>query len=343
MSNYTHYRHLNYGDVPDRTKVRSNREYTHQEYSYNQRPGSQSKNISYRPNLYFQDSHGKRPSTPVYLLEQGKEEIYNMQLKHSINTRLNQQNKVLPKFPLMDEQSSLASDALGNIRPVSAGNPEFMLPKDVQFYFRNREKVNSRFDEFCKSEKKNITEMIDECLRTIITLFEEHKTGLFNVLVKDKETFSKIYLRFNEGVDSFLKGAEDRLEHNLKAYQERILKIHEDEENPLTTHIEKLKIEKEMIQSKEKIIQEIKKSYEDSSIPIDKEKISELMVDQFKKKHSCNISSLAQHMQNMIGDMRKSIEMFKDYQNYISFDLKKDVEPEQPQISTHDKVLFYIS
>ena len=250
--------------------------------------------------------------------------MYNKQLRQSIGNKLNFHNRNLPIFPMMDDQNSLASDTLmrpGSFRPGSASNPDFMLPKDVQYYYKQKEKIFSKLDSFYGEEKKGIEEMMDECLKSIITLFEEHKQDLFKVLNEDKETFGKVYNRFSEGVDSFLKSAETRLENNLKAYEARIVKIQEDDQNPLGTHIEKLRLEKEMINSKERLIREIKQSYEKSTIPWDKQKIGELMVDEYKKKHSANVSNLAQHMQKMIGGLKKSIEGFTTFKNYSTLDI----------------------
>jgi hypothetical protein len=280
---------------------------------------------------------GNRPPTPVYLREQSREELYNKQLRQSIGNKLNLQNRNLPIFPMMDDQNSLASETMmrpGSFRPGSASNPDFMLPKDVQFYYKQKEKIFNKLEVFYGEEKKGIEEMMDECLKSIITIFEEHKQDLFKNLDEDKATFSKVYNRFSEGVDSFLKTAETRLENNLKAYETRILKIQEDEQNPLSTHIEKLKLEKEMINSKERIIREIKQSYEKSTIPWDKKKIGELMMDEYKKKHSANVSNLAQHMQRMIGGLKKSIEDFNTFKNYSTLEIAQ--EKSKNQIKNED-------
>jgi hypothetical protein len=263
----------------------------------------------------------------VYLREQSREDLYNKQLRQSIGNKLNLQNRNLPIFPMMDDQNSIASETMmrpGSFRPGSASNPDFMLPKDVQFYYKQKEKIFNKLEAFYGEEKKGIEEMMDECLKSIITIFEEHKQDLFKNLDDDKATFSKVYNRFSDGVDSFLKSAETRLENNLKAYETRIVKIQEDEQNPLSTHIEKLRLEKEMINSKEKIIREIKQSYEKSTIPWDKKKIGELMMDEYKKKHSANVSNLAQHMQQMIGGLKKSIEDFNTFKNYSTLEINQE-------------------
>ena len=273
-----------------------------------------------------QSQNKNRPPTPVYLKEQSREELYNKQLRYNIGNKMNIHNRNVPVFPMMDDQTSLASETMmrpGSFRPGSASNPDFMLPKDVQFYHKHKDKIFLKLDSFYSDEKKGIEEMMDECLKSIITLFEEHKQDLFKNLNDDKVTFEKVYSRFSEGVDAFLKGAESRLENNLKAYETRIMKIQEDDQNPLGTHIEKLRLEKEMINSKERIIHEIKQSYEKSTIPGDKQKISQLMVDEYKKKHSANVSNLAQHMQQMIGGLRNSIESFTTFKKYSSLDISK--------------------
>jgi hypothetical protein len=270
----------------------------------------------------------------VYLREQSREELYNKQLRQSIGNKLNMHNRNMPMFPMMDDQHSLASDTLmrpSSFRPGSASNPDFMLPKDVQFYYKQKEKIFVKLDGFYAEEKKGIEEMMDECLKSIITLFEEHKQGLFKNLDDDKETFARVYTRFSEGVDNFLKTAEMRLEDNLKAYETRIMKIQEDDQNPLGTHIEKLRLEKEMLNSKERIIQEIKQSYEKSTIPGDKQKIGELMVEEYKKKHSANLSTLAQHMQQMIGGLKNSIDGFNTFKNYASLDMVRTDADENSQ------------
>lgn len=273
-----------------------------------------------------QSQSKNRPPTPVYLEEQSREELYNKQLRYNIGNKMNIHNRNLPVFPMMDDQTSLASETMmrpGSFRPGSASNPDFMLPKDVQFYHKHKDKIFTKLDSFYSDEKKGIEEMMDECLKSIITIFEEHKQDLFKNLNDDKQIFEKVYTRFSEGVDGFLKGAESRLENNLKAYENRIMKIQEDDQNPLGTHIEKLKLEKELINSKERIIHEIKQSYEKSTIPNDKQKISELMVEEYKKKHSANISNLAQHMQQMIGGLRKSIEGFTTFKKYSTLEISQ--------------------
>ena len=295
-------------------------------YRVSPSPKFESTQPSY-PIYKAQNPSGNRPPTPVYLREQSREELYNKQLRQSIGNKLNLQNRNLPIFPMMDDQNSLASETMvrpGSFRPGSASNPDFMLPKDVQFYYKQKEKIFNKLEVFYGEEKKGIEEMMDECLKSIITIFEDHKQDLFRNLDDDKATFSKVYSRFSEGVDSFLKTAETRLENNLKAYETRILKIQEDEQNPLSTHIEKLKLEKEMINSKERIIREIKQSYEKSTIPWDKQKIGELMMDEYKKKHSANVSNLAQHMQKMIGGLKKSIEDFNTFKNYSTLEIGQD-------------------
>ena len=307
--------------------------------SYAQQNPAQSPSPLYRPspspnfenspsyNAMYRPQNSNRPPTPVYLREQSREDLYNKQLRQSIGNKLNLHNRNLPVFPMMDDQHSLASDTMlrpSSFRPGSASNPDFMLPKDVQFYYKQKEKIFTKLDGFYKEEKKGIEEMMDECLKSIITLFEDHKQGLFKNLDDDQETFGRVYNRFSEGVDSFLKTAETRLENNLKAYETRILKIQEDDQNPLGTHIEKLRLEKEMLNSKERIIQEIKQSYEKSTIPGDKQKIGELMVEEYKKKHSANLSNLAQHMQTMIGSLKKSIDGFNTFKNYASLDEVKN-------------------
>ena len=285
----------------------------------------------YKLNSQQLNLHG-RPPTPVYLTEQAREELYDNQLKKSISNKLNMQHKNRPMFPMMDDQISLASETLGrpgsnrpgSYRPGSASNPDFMLPKDVQYYYKNKEKVFKNLEDFYEEEKKSIEEMMNECLKNIITIFEEHKQDLYKRLSDDKTTFGKIYVRFSEGVELFLKSTETRLETNLKGYEERIMKIQEDDENPLGTHIEKLRLEKEMINSKERIIHEVKQSYENSSIPWDKQKIGELMVDQYKKKHSVNVSGLAQHMQKVLEYIRQSIQTFDTFKTYSNLEIIKD-------------------
>lgn len=338
MNNYQNYReYSDYQYQKDRNMKNSLRG-----SSYNQQPrptSNQSPSPLYRPvptanfdqpsytHYRVQNQPGNRPPTPVYLREQSREDLYNKQLRQSIGNKLNLHNRNLPIFPMMDDQNSLASETMvrpSSFRPGSASNPDFMLPKDVQFYYKQKDKIFGKLEGFYAEEKKGIEEMMDECLKSIITLFEEHKQDLFKNLDEDKGTFVKVFTRFSEGVDNFLKTAESRLENNLKAYETRIVKIQEDDQNPLSTHIEKLRLEKEMINSKERIIREIKQSYEKSSIPWDKQKIGELMIDEYKKKHSVNVSNLAQHMQQMIGGLKKSIENFTTFKNYSTFEIAKE-------------------
>ena len=358
MNNFNEYR--NYEDYVHNNPSNLKQSMRNSQYTYQPRPRSNQNQNLYRPStqtkyepaqnnplykkykLYARDQEsGKRPPTPVYLREQSREELYNMQLKQSIGNKMTMQTKNLPSFPMMDDQTSLTSEAFGrpgSYRPGSATNPDFMLPRDVQFYYKNREKIFLKLEDFYGQEKKTIEEMMDECLKSIITLFEDHKQKLFEGLTADKTTFKKVFERFSDGVEDFLKTADTRLENNLKAYEERIMKIQEDEQNPLGTHIEKLRVEKEMINSKQNIIQEIKKSYELSNIPWDKQKIGELVIDQFKKKHSANVSNLAQHMQQMIGGLRTSLETFNNFKNYISLEIQKEKEPKNPRTIPNQEV-----
>ena len=262
-----------------------------------------------------------RPMTPTrqFLEKAGKDEYYQRQLNHNIMSKMSKQMKSLPTFPHLEDGASMASEQFGrptSFRPGSASNPDFMLPRDVQFYSNNQDKIFSKLESFYDSEKRSIEEMMDECLKRIITVFEDHKQNLFTTLQEDKSTFSQIYGRFREGVNRFRKLAEDRLEENLKEYETRVQKIRENEQNPMETEIERLRLNKEMINSKEGIIREIKHSYEQSNIPRDKQSIGLLMIDEFKKKHELNVSTMAQHLQQIIGSLKSSIESFHAFQTY---------------------------
>lgn len=287
--------------------------------------GNLTGNLPYTENNILPNRPGSnlRPMTPTrqFLEKASKDEYYQRQLNHNIMNKMNKQMKSLPAFPHLEDGMSLASEQFGrpnSFRPGSASNPDFMLPRDVQFYFNNQSKIFSKLDNFYAAEKKSIEEMMDECLKRIITVFEDHKQNLYTTLQEDKATFSQIYSRFREGVSRFRKLAEDRLDENLKEYVTRIQKIRENEQNPMETEIEKLRLNKEMINSKEEIIREIKQSYEKSNIPRDKQSIGLLMIDEFKKKHELNVSTMAQHLQQIIGSLKASIESFNNFQTYNS-------------------------
>jgi hypothetical protein len=235
-------------------------------------------------------------------------------------------------FSINDDQTSLSSEPVmrpSSFRPSSASKPDFILPKDVQFLFQNREKVQTKLERFYAEEKKGIEEMIDECLKTIITLFEEHKKRLFEVLDQDKQDFQGVYSRFCENIESFVKASEFKLSNNLKDYETKVMNVHTDEHKPLNSQMEKLRLDRDLINSQEKLISQIISNYEKSSIPSDKKIIDLLMVDGHKKMHAVNVASMASHMQSMIGTLKKQTEEFKNYQKYTS--------SETPNTKSQDK------
>ena len=218
-----------------------------------------------------------------------------------------------------DDQSTLCGEQVlrpSSFRPSSATKPDRVLPKDVLFYAQNRPKVHSQVEAFYDDEKRVIADMVDECLKTIITLFEGHKKKLFQQLDSDKQNFLGVYARFCEKVDLFVKDAERNMESTLGAYQAKVSGLQTDELNPLKTEMERLRLDQGLIDSQKKVFSEIIRDYEKSTIPGDQKTVAALVVDGHKKRHSLNVGALARHMQDMIGSLRGSVERFNGFQSY---------------------------
>lgn len=275
-----------------------------------------------------------RPSTPLFLQEQPRNEIYKSELQKNIQSRT-ETKKAKPNFPRESKLNSSKDTLLrpSSYRPNSAKNPDFILPKDAFFYYKEQQKVFTKVDEFYGAERSAIEQMVDECLKGIITLFEDYKKKLFGVLESDKQVFLDVYSRFRDSVDAFLEASESRLENNIKTYQSRILAIQKDEQNPLNTQMERLQLDRELIDSQERIYADIIKNYQRSSIPHDKQNISNLVLDGHQELRSANRSSLGQHMQNMINGLLHSITTFTGFSQYTSTKLTPKPDESAKQVS----------
>lgn len=230
-----------------------------------------------------------RPKTPVYLLQQNSEEKYAQGLM-----------KNLAKHMSMNDSSY---DNLNNL----------LLPKDVNYYYMEKEKVYSKIADGFNLEKTNIENCIEDFLKQVILMAENTKTEIFELIEEEKKTFYDFYDRFHVKITDFLKEAGIKLNKSIQAYNDYKNSLQRDLNDPLNYEVKRLSMDVKKIEEVRNIFTIIQKDYSGSSIPADKKQL-EGFFTKIKTVDSQinikliqdNLKGLSEYMGMKIKDMHKT-------------------------------------
>lgn len=232
-----------------------------------------------------------RPQTPMSLIQQSTPDQYKKSLADNLAGFLT------------------TNDAQKNTNPISSD----LLPKDVNYYYIESDKITMRVEAVFKNEKDEIDAMLDDYLKQILALFESKKSELFSVLDNDQKNFLHFYHRFRQTVQQFLDNSVAKLDRSMRAdeaYQQSLLDEHT---SPLQRHIMKLDMESRMSEGRLKVIKEIQDDYEKSSINEVKKVIEQMYVDApgdggERRRTSVNRRALSQNLDAFVLSLSKELK-----------------------------------
>ena len=216
-----------------------------------------------------------RPQTPLYLMQQSNADQYKKSLAENLTGYLT------------------SSDGQKDANELN----NFLLPKDVNYYFIETEKVNRKVDSFFQSEKTAIESTLDDFLKMIVGIFELKKNELFVLLDNDQRNFTQFYQKFCQNISKFLIDSQDKLDRNMRAFSNFTNNEHEDFSNPLEFQISKIKLQRKQMEQVENAILEIHEDYNRTSINEGKKVLEQMVIDTpsegiLPKKTSVNRSIL---------------------------------------------------
>jgi hypothetical protein len=201
-------------------------------------------------------SQTDRPTTPQYLLQQSSEEQYQRALSENLTGYLT------------SAQNHSENDLTG-----------FLLPKDVHYYYGEREKVFDKVEAVFGREKQAIEGMFDDFLKQVLLICEDKKNQAFELLSLDQRSFTIFYEGFRNDVRSFLQDANHKLNNNMNSFNSMANDMKDDYMNPLEFQMHKFKMQRKQMDHSVSIIQEMIQTYNRSSIPEHKKKIENLIIE----------------------------------------------------------------
>ena len=215
---------------------------------------------SRQSNLQAFDAPGsqtERPTTPVYLMQQSNEEQYRHSLVENLTGYLSS--------PEAHNESELNS---------------YVLPKDVNYYFHEEEKVQMKVAGVFERERGLIEGHFDDFLKQILLLCEEKKNELFALLEQDHRDFAEFYGGFKQEVRGFLNDAQSRMQASMNSFSSVVGHMREDYMNPLEYQMHLIQLRKKHMDNVEATIRTIHNNYNHSPIPEQKRVLERLLIDQ---------------------------------------------------------------
>lgn len=228
-------------------------------------------------------SQTDRPQTPVYLMQQSGADQYKKSLTENLTGYLT------------SSTNKKDSNELNNI----------LLPKDVNYYFMETDKISRKVDAIFQAEKKEIEDMLDDYLKAILGIFEGKKNELFQILDSDHSNFNQFYQRFCESIQKFLDDSQNKLDRNMRSLPTSNSTFNDEFSNPLEFQISKLKQQRKQMESVENAILEVLDDYGHTSINEGKKVLEQMLIDSpvdqgSRKRTSVNRKILAGGFNNLI-------------------------------------------
>lgn len=236
-----------------------------------------------------------RPQTPVALIQQSSPDQYKKSLVDSVAGYMDNSQRT-------NNRNKPSSD---------------LLPKDVNYYYVETERITAKVDEVFRREKEQIERLLDEYLKKIIATFEEKKVALFAVLDADQGNFHNFYQRFIQSVDTFLKDSMNKLTRIMEEEERLQQHARVEERMPVHQHLIKLQTEARSAQIRINAMQEISADYERTAIEDSKKVIEHMLVDPsaeeagqgaVRKRTSINRNVLVQSLEACVKHLDTEIQ-----------------------------------
>ena len=168
-------------------------------------------------------------------------------------------------------QRMLAENITGYITSTDSKKEEelmnSLLPRDVNYYYREDTKVTDRINELFTSENTNIEEIFDDFLKKVILICEEKKKEANQLLMKDKTKLNAFYESFKNEIRNFLMRSQNQLSEATNEISTEENDSQNDFSNPLEFHMKKLRLQRDQMDKVETTIKSIYNNYNNTKIP----------------------------------------------------------------------------
>ena len=168
-------------------------------------------------------------------------------------------------------QRMLAENITGYITSTDSKKEEelmnSLLPRDVNYYYREETKVTDRINELFTSENTNIEEIFDDFLKKVILICEEKKKEANQLLMKDKTKLNAFYESFKNEIRNFLMRSQNQLSEATNEISTEDNDSQNDFSNPLEFHMKKLRLQRDQMDKVETTIKSIYNNYNNTKIP----------------------------------------------------------------------------
>lgn len=218
-----------------------------------------------------------RPTTPLYLLQQSGEDAFNSNLRENVELYF----------------SKFDPSLLKNLHTL-------LLPKDVNYYFTETQKVTKAVDKVFSKEKAQLDQMIDEYLKQIVFLFEKFKGDLFKVIDDEKVEFLGFYESFRNTIQKFLDESKIKLETSVSEHNAFVNNIRINPEDPFQNQIMRLKVDQQKSQNFLNVFQDIQSSFNSSPIQTDKKFIEKLMLETEERKSKVEMGIVSRSLRTCV-------------------------------------------
>ena len=243
------------------------------------------------PSMSFSPS--ERPHTPLFLMKMSSADQYKQNLEENLTGYLTSSER-------QKETNSLDS---------------FLLPKDVNYYFTETDKIKAEIEKISVKEKELLGLTIDKFLEKVIAVCEAKRSDLERVIDGDVLKLNKFYDNLCQNIRSFLQQAQIKLDSKMDSLSET-KNQNNDFNNPLVNQLNKLQFQRRKMEVTEMTIAEIYNDYSNSSINEGKTIIEKVLIEKVndnpdKKWLSVNRRVLTNSLDSMLNVIERELKSIK--------------------------------
>jgi hypothetical protein len=249
-----------------------------------------------------------RPQTPVFLMQMSGAEQYKQNLEQNLTGYLTGPG----------EQRDIGELA------------SFLLPKDVNYYYNEREKVSGKVEGLFQNEKTQIGKIIDRFLEQVVGVFEAKRAEFEKLLDQDFANFGTFYEQFGRHVREFLNQAQDKLDSRMGELSNFRGGSESESSNPLVSQLNKLQVHRRRMEEAERAIAEVYEDYGHSPIGEGKRVIEQILVERVEEGADPRWTSVNKRMLGESLDVL--LQMISRESNNLTFKPSEDARPK----SRHD-------
>lgn len=218
-----------------------------------------------------------RPATPLNLIPQSSDDIFTNNLFEHL-------------------KGFFSSHDSASMRDLNNS----LLPKDVNYYFTDSQKVLKATERVFAREKADIEKTVDDWLKQILVIFENFKAELFRVLDDERAEFLSFYEGFRGKIDRFLDESRGKLNVSMNQFDSFVRNVRADPNDPLDQHRLHLKVRRQQIDTIEEVFADIKKSYNTSDIPNEKKTIERIFIENEKRRSKVDLQAISRNVRGVI-------------------------------------------